>query len=237
MARKLTRKQIVKQDVVKSTFVHFWENLQAHPIRFTAIVVIVVSIILLAQAWWQNKAHKYERAQLTFSKVIAEFNDEEQPGTEDQKNSNQELKAKDYQQMEKDLTGIIRDFPQTVYEAQAQYYIGIIQMKQGLIDKAIVSFQKSSQSNQDAVTSCLAKFSLAKAYEDKAQYKEAIQQFQNLLNDQNSTVPRDYIYWELALVYEKQGNKADSKALLQKATNEIPTTPLRTQIDAKLKTL
>jgi TolA-binding protein len=238
MARKLTKKQIVKQDVVKSTIVSFWEDLQAHPIRFTAIVVLFIGLLIVTLAWRYYSVNKYENASALMTKVLAEFGEPEQnaiPGNQEQ--SSDVSLDKKYQELEKDLDTIVRDFPNSAFAPQAFYFRGVIQMRQGHFDESIASFQQSMTSMKDSVTPYLAKFCLGRAYSKKSSYGEAAKIFKELIDDQNSPVPKDYIYWEIALMYQAQGNQNESKMMLQKIITEFPVSPLKSQVEAQLKIL
>lgn len=238
MPRKLTKKQIVKQDVVKSTIVNFWEDLQAHPIRFTAIIVLFAGLLIVSLAWRYYSINKYENASALMSKVLAEFSGPEQnPLLANQEPSPDISLDKKYQELEKDLYTVVRDFPNSAYAPQALYFRGVIQMKQGHFDDSIASFQQSMASIKDSLTPYLAKFCLARAYSKKSSYAEATKIFKELIDDQNSPVPKDYIYWEIALMYQAQGNQNDSKMMLQKIITEFPVSPLKSKIEAQLKIL
>ena len=238
MPKKLTRKQIVKQDVVKSTIVSFWENLQAHPIRITAIVVLFVGILIVGLSLKYYAANKDENAHVLLTKVLTEFNGPERnPFLKNQVQISTVLPEKKFKEMEKNLYTIIRDYPGTKYASQALYFLGIVQMKQSHIDDSINTFQKSIASKQDDITSYLAKFCLAQAYSKKKSYNEATKILQELTDDQNSLIPKDYLYWELSYIYEMHGKKAQSKMLLQKIMSEFPMSSFRTEIEEKLKTL
>lgn len=236
MAKRLTRKQIKKEDAVKSAILKFWENFQTHPIRFTSIIVLLAGIILISVAWINYSNHKYEYPEELISQALNEFNSSsEQENSPFSQDSFLSLSPLTNSAAINKLNIIIRDFPNTLYAQKALYYLGIAQLKNNKYDEAIMNFQKSLKISKDKTINDLSKFALSMALVKKQDFEGAKSIIKELINDQSSYIPKDYLLFQLADFYEQEGNIQESKKYLRKIINEIPSTTLRAEIEKKLK--
>jgi len=236
MVKRLTRKQIKKEDAVKSAILKFWENIQAHPIRFTSIIILFSGIVLISVAWINYSNYRYEYPEELISQALNEFNpsNEQENSAFSQDDYLSIFSSKDSATINK-LSIVIRDFPNTLYAQKALYYLGIIQLKNNKYDEAIQNFQKALKISKDKIITDLSKFALSMALVKKQEFTEAKSIIKELLNDQSSYFPKDYLLFQLADFYEQEGNIQESKKYLRKILNEIPSTTLRAEIEKKLK--
>ncbi len=205
MAKKLTRKQILKQDVVKSSLVKTWETIQKYPIHIAATTIALASLVLFAYAWFNYSNNKYNAVNEMFSKS---FNDFTNINLSLNKNEDNEKK---YNDLINNLNTIKRDYPNTLYAAEALYYLGNVQMKKGDYEKAIQSLNECINLTNDYVISGLALYSLAKSYASFNKYKEAIETIEKLEKMEFKPISKDYILFEKAEIYKKKGDISKSE--------------------------
>lgn len=232
MPKKLTRKQIVKQDVVKSAVFKIWENIQNYPIHIAGSIIALVSIIIFAYAWVSYSHSKYQVVNEMF---ITAFN-EYQSLNEDIKESKDETakaaeKEKKYKNIISILHTIQRDYPNTLYAPEALYYLGNVFIKKGNYPKAIESFNECIKKTNDDIIKGLALFSLTKALTYNHQYQEAFQSLEQLEKIESKPVSTEYILYQKALVYKNKGDIEKSKELIQRIKTEFPTSLLIDELE------
>lgn len=236
MAKRLTRKQIKKEDVVKSTLLKFWEDIQTHPIRFTSIIILAAGILIISIAWKNYAIYKYDHAEQLLSQVLKEYNPIQQEENFSLSNNNilSSSNIANSSTINK-LNTIIRDFPDTLYAQKALYYLSMIQIKNNNYDEAIINLQKSLKLSKNKIITDFSKFALSIAFSKKQEFSEAKEIIKSLINDPSCYIPKDYLLFQLASVYEQEGNISESKNYLRRVLNEFPSTTLRSLIDKKLK--
>lgn len=233
MPRKLTRKQIVKQDVVKSAFVKIWENMQNYPIHIAGAIIALVSIIIFAYTWVSYSHSKYQVINDMLTKAFNEY----LSLNEDTNDSNNETaksteKEKKYENIISTLHTIQHDFPGTLYAPEALYYLGNVCMKKGDYQKAIESFNECIKKTNDDIIKGLALFALAKAFGYNQQYQEAIQSIEQLERMESKPIPPEYLLYQKALIYKNKGDIEKSKELIQRIKSEFPSSLLVDELES-----
>jgi predicted negative regulator of RcsB-dependent stress response len=98
------------------------------------------------------------------------------------------------------------------YREKAQYFIAVNKLPLNR-NEAISELENLSKSGDDE-TSTMAKFALAQAKEEDAQYDAAAALYNELAQKNNSILPADTARFRLATVYEKQGKKQEAVDIL-----------------------
>jgi len=231
MPRKLTRKQIVKQDVVKSTLIKIWEDIQQYPVLIAGSIIAISSIIIFAYAWVSYSNNKYAAVNEMFTKSLNDYislnvNPADTNATETEAN-----RKKKYENLIATLNTIKRDYPDSLYAHEALYYLGNVYIKKQDYDKAIQSLTECVNKTNDAVIKGLALYSLAKAYTAAGKYQDALQTIEQLEKTETKSVPGDYVLFQKALIYRKIGDINKSKELIQRIKTEYPVSPLTEELE------
>ena len=124
---------------------------------------------------------------------------------------------------------------------KAKYFSAVNRLA---LDRPAAVEQLRSLSGSDSNVGKLSKFALAQALADDGKFDEAVPLFQDLANSKDSIIAKDTINFNLAKIYEKQGNKqqaADIYFDIAKAASEAkdqdgkPIPMSETARDAKSK--
>ena len=124
---------------------------------------------------------------------------------------------------------------------KAKYFAAVNRLK---IDRTAGIEELRTLSASDNPTGKLSKFALAQALADDGKYDEAIPMFQSLANSDDPIIAKETINFNLAKIYEKQGNKQQAADLyfeIAKAASEAkdqegkPVPMTETARDAKAK--
>jgi tetratricopeptide (TPR) repeat protein len=124
---------------------------------------------------------------------------------------------------------------------KAKYFAAVNRMA---IDRPAAIEELRSLSGSDSNVGKLSKFALAQALADDGKYDEAVPLFQQLANEKDPIIAKDTINFNLAKIYEKQGDKqkaADIYFDIAKSASEAkdpdgkPVPMTETARDAKSK--
>ena len=124
---------------------------------------------------------------------------------------------------------------------KAKYFAAVNKLA---IDRPAAIEELRSLSGSDSSVGKLSKFALAQALADDGKYDEAVPMFQDLASSKDPIIAKDTINFNLAKIYEKQGNKQQAADLyfdIAKAASEAkdqdgkPIPMSETARDAKSK--
>lgn len=195
MAAKLSKKQLKEPDVFQSSFEKIFDYISENTIRFFAIAATVILTIVIAfgiYLYWNNY-------QTTAAQIYAKA----QAGMLRSGETSEAV-----QESMKIFQELIDKYPHSWSARMAYYHMGNIYYNLGDLDKATDSYKKfvSSTKSDDAGIKFLALTSLGYCYEEKKDFKSALNYFEEAQKS-NNTGFEAIGYRNIARIYEELNDK------------------------------
>jgi predicted negative regulator of RcsB-dependent stress response len=136
----------------------------------------------------------------------------------------------------KQLQAIIAQSPHTRSAKFARYFLGVTAVDLGNITEAENELSEVAKSSNDDL-SALAKFALASVYRNHNRVQDAINLYQQLINNPTHSVGKATAQLELAATYEENNRPMDAKKIYQEVQKDNPSTPAGQMAVARLQAL
>ena len=215
MARKITQKEL-KQDEFVDAAVDFgkWlENNWPKVLRWVAVVAVVAVAVL---AWTAYSRHNREEAELRLSAVLATYDRLETKGFTD---------AGELESVLADLDDVAGSAG-AASSAVAHLYRGSALFQLERYEEAEQALQAAISRADDGSTLYATSNSvLANVFEATGRTDEAIGVLDELLDGDESLVPKDQALLQTGMIYERAGRTAEARERWERVTDEYANSP------------
>jgi TolA-binding protein len=216
MARRLTRKELLKHDEVLDAAVDAGHWLEAHWKTLAVAVAVAVLAFFSAIAWRSLSTQREERAADRLAGAIAEFARLESAGFGDR--TALESTRATFQEVADDTAGIAG--------LTARYYQGTVSFHLGSFDEAAVTLEQVAR--DDAAPATLrasAQGMLARARLAAGRTDDAIAALQALVDDVAGVAPAPQVLQRIARLQAEAGRMDEARATWQRIVDEFPSNP------------
>lgn len=241
--RKLTRKEIVREDSFHATVRETYESIIAHK-RTILIGIIAALVVGLGFVVWRHYRSKSEaESKYLFGKALETFHASvQQPsGSPADAKPDQPAESKpEFKSENEKYTKALSQFNDAAKAGSGQmkalslYYVGLCQQKLGKTDEAVKTLEADKDKLKDPRYSFLLKKSLAGLYETKGDYNTAIKWYTELLKSTASSYPKDDILMSLGRCYELTQNKDEAIKKYTQLAQEYPTSLYQREANDRL---
>jgi hypothetical protein len=128
-----------------------------------------------------------------------------------------------YQKALTDFEGVERRHASHLVATRSEYYAALCRLELGDTDaaeKALTTL--ASRREGDALDAALSKLALGELYRRTGKADKAVATFQQLVDDPQAAVPRDYALMRLASTQDEGNHPTEARASYQKLANEFP---------------
>jgi len=224
MAAKLSKKELKGPDAFQSTIEVITEYISENKTRFYAIVTAVVLASIIAFGIFMYWSYYQSSAREMYAKV--------------QNNMTRNIETPDdARAIIKVYQELINKYPHSWSARMSRYHLGNIYYNLGEIDNAISEYKKfvSSSRSDNAGIKFLALTSLGYCYEEKKDFKVALDYFEKAQKSDN--VGFESIgFRNIARIYEQLNDKKNAlenyKSALQKTTDPSMTIFIKRKISS-----
>jgi hypothetical protein len=217
MARRITRKELLKQDEVLDAAVDagHWleENWKALTIAAAALVVAIVGVV----GWRSLAAERRARGEERLAAALAEYTRLEGAQFTDRAG----------------LEGVLATFTELAEDAvgparlTARFYQAAALVDLGRPDEAAPLLQQiAGDTDAPPTLRASAQGLLARTHAAAGRTDEAIGALRALLDDESGIVPAPQLLMQTAQLQSEAGREADARASWQRIVDEFPSSPL-----------
>ncbi len=242
-AKKLTRKEIVQQDVIRKTLTEtsHWavSNFKLLVGALVAVLAITAGVLI-----WQNySGSRQEQLQAAFADALEIYH--APVGSEATQTQDNTVKPKytfkdDQAKYEKSLSafqGVASKYSGTKIGALAQYYAALSMNELGQNDQARSTLESLIEDSRFVEVKNLARNTLADLDLAADKYDEASRLLQQILDQPSADFPKEIVMLKLAQTLEKQGDLAAALDAYRKITSEYPGTNSASDASTRIKRL
>lgn len=230
-------RQELKTDQVQEALSHSAEAVLTHKMGLIYLIV-AAAIIAGAIFGWRFYAQRqslkaeagYNDAMLTYNATV--LTPGQQPPTGEMSYSDA---TKKYQDALKKFEAVSKQYPRTHAGELSQYYSALCQTHLGQDAQAIEALSQL-QNSSDKDFAAMARFQLAEIYDQSGKPEQAVQLYNQLMQNPSVLVPKPVVMLALAAHYQ-QSNPAQAVKLYQQIKTEFPDTSAADQADQQLALL
>jgi len=212
MARRITRKQLKKDDEFVSTmdtlirkFGDYWKQAA---IGFGAILMI----ILLWSVFGHWSSARQLKASVMLNAAVKTFGE-----TQDHQANSEELR--------KNFEEIISAYGRTPQADMARLYLSRLDLDAGKTDEARKALVKIRQAHKGDTLGRIAALDLVHLQIASGQGTEVARELEKMVVGRDNTLPRDTALWELGQVYIAEQKPEQAREYLQKIVDDFSDSP------------
>lgn len=244
MANKLTRKELVQEDVIRKTLTET-SSWAVENLKLIALVVLLVIVGSLAVWGWRTwSEYRTEKVQTALAEALAIYHGEiraadagpdtrsafEKPKysfTSEQERNEKALQA---------FQAVVEDYSGTVAEL-AQYYVAVISYEMGQADEARRAMREVVNSAGSADIRNLARNALSQYLAAAGQKAESTALLDEILQEPSPNFPVQFALMALAKAEEEGGNLNRALELYRKVSAEHAGTPAASEAEERIRRL
>ncbi len=214
MGKKIDKKQLDEPDKLQLFFMSARTFVEKHKTRIYAGTGIFFFVLVLICGWYLYRFNYEKSAGKIYSKIIETTQKAESPDGD-------QTAIKEY----KDL---IAQYPRSRAALLARFRLGNLYFGRHELDAAILSYRdflSESPTDSDLVT--LAYSALGASHEEKKNFKESIEAYENAMKTNTASSFEALNYTSIARVYEAMNNPEKAVEFYRKALGKT-TDPLTT---------
>ena len=236
MARRLTRKEILRKDFIQALLTggYRWIGRNRKPLALALILVLVVVAGLFVWQW--SLQGRSQEAELLFAEALEihhgtvetaqpPTSPEGQPPPASRSQHRFSTVQERAQQALERFQAIADQYPASQSGQLALYYVALNQQRLGETQKAREILTDLIGRVQSKEIRNLMRQSLAQLAEIDENHDQAIQILQEILKDAVSPFPLDTVLMRLAQNYEAVGNPDEALKFYKQITAEYPSSP------------
>ncbi len=245
MANKLTRKEIVQEDVIRKTLTETSSWAVEHLKLIAGAVLLVVVGGLAVWGWQTWSTSRSEAMQLALADAMAIYHGEiraadagpdtrsafEKPKysfTSEQERNEKALKA---------FQTVADDYEGSIVGDLARYYVGVISYQTGKPEEAQAAMRAVIESADTADLRNLARHALAQYLQASGQASEAMTLLNQILEEPSPNFPAQAALMALAKAKEAAGDLAGALEQYRKVAAEHAGTPLASDANERIRRL
>ncbi len=230
-------RQELRTDHVQEALSHGAEAVLTH--KSTLIyAIIVIAVIAGAIFGWRFYAQRqsvkaeagFSDAMQTYNAVVVGAGQPPQPNEVTYSDAN-----KKYQDALKKFQAVAKQYPHTHPGQLSEYYSALCESHLGQNAQATELLSKLAGSSDEDFAD-MARFQLAQIYDKSGKADQAVQLYNQLLQNPSVLVPKPVVLLALAAHYQKS-NPAQAAKLYQQIKSEYPDTTAADQADQQLALL
>ncbi|MFV2071660.1 MAG: YfgM family protein [Thermoanaerobaculales bacterium] len=217
MGRRITRKQLKKEDEFVSTMdtvIHWiYEN-------WLALTAGLVAVCVVALAWWGASiwmSSRAEEASLLLRHAVVTYEGEGAPGSPSA--------AGDVVAAEEEFRQVIEHYGRSDQADMARLYLARIALSRGERDEARTALVKLVEQRSDDVIGRLATIDLIHLRIASGQGAEVAGELEAMVSGQSQGLPKDTALYELGELFISEGEPDRAREYLQKLAEEFPESP------------
>jgi tetratricopeptide (TPR) repeat protein len=230
-------RQELKTNQFQDALSHGAEVVLSH--KLTLVYVVIAALIIGGGIFgWRIYAQRQSvKAEAAFSDAMQTYQAVVVgPGQPPQPNEiSYSDESKKFQDALKKFQVVAKDYPRTHIGELAQYYRALCEEHLGQNAQAISSLMQPEKSS-DHDFAAMARFELAEIYDKTGKSQQAVQLYNELLQNPSVLVPKPVVLLALAAHYQ-QSNPAQAVKLYQQIKTEYPDTTAADQADQQLALL
>ena len=215
MGRRITRKQLKKEDEFVSTMdaVVRWLFDNWRPLVAGVVAVCVVGLI-----WWGARAWMGSRAEeASLREALITFEGEAVAGSM--------VPAGDLEAAEAGFLQVVDHYGGTEQADMARLYLARIALSRGEVDEARAALVDLTQRHDDDVIGRLATHDLINLRLASGQGAEVAGELEAMVTGQAKGLPRDAALYELGELFISEGDPERAQEYFQKLVDEFPESP------------
>lgn len=224
MARRITRKQLKKNDEFVSTmdtlvrkFSDYWKQ-----------TVIGLGIFLLAVfLWWifsQWSSSRQDKASVMLNSAIKVFQTAKTDGTPTEK-------------VRGAFEKVISTYSRTDQSDMARLYLARLDLDAGKVDEARATLVKIKNRHQGDAIGRVAALDLLHLQISSGQGAEVARELEKMVVGRDKTLPRDTALFELGQVYLEEQKNEQAREYFQKIVDDFPDSPYAAKAKEKIQSL
>lgn len=242
-AKRLTRKEIVREDPIRVAFKQTYSALLDYK-NYMVIGIVALAVIGAGAALGDRYFSKRDaEAQNLFGKALDTFHASVQSSSPPPPDPDHPQPQPQFKTDTEKYTEALKQFNQVAgkYFAgrvglYAKYYAALCQQKLGRPDEAMKALDALTGKG-DARYRSLVKEALVELYDAKGDYASVIKLDNELLNDNNSPFPKDEVLLNLGKAYEGSQNKSEAVKAYERLVRDYPTSPYMSEANTRLAKL
>lgn len=242
-AKKLTRKEIVQQDVIRKTLT---ETSSWAVSNFKLLVGVLVAVLATTAGvilWQQYSGSRHEQLQAVFADALEIYH--APVGAEATQNQDNTVKPKytfkdDKAKYEKALSAfqnIASKYSGTKIGDLAQYYAALSMNDLGQTDQARSTLESVISETRFVQVKDLARNTLADLDLSAGNYDEAIALLRQILDQPSQDFPKEIVMLKLGQTLEKKGDLSAALDEYRKVTTEYPGTNSASDASTRIRRL
>ena len=250
-AKRLTRKEIVRQDRIQQTLTETSSWL----VRNLNYILITAAILVLSLAtgylWQSYQQSRQAELQTRFSDALAKYHGTvaEQQQAEETESAGAETSPFPATKYEfsstqersesalSDFRELSEQYPGTRLGTFANYYVGLTLIDLEKTDEAKQVLSSIVADSEYSDIANLARNALAQLEISEGHWEEAIRLLNEILNDLSSTFPQQMILARLAQSYEAVGDNEAALRTYRKISAEYSGSSFATKADSRIEYL
>jgi predicted negative regulator of RcsB-dependent stress response len=217
MGRRITRKQLKKEDEFVSTMdtVVRWLFDNWRPLVAGVVAVCVVGLVWWgARSWMGSRA---DEASLLLRQALITFEGEPAAGSLEP--------AGDIEAAEAEFQQVVDNYGRTEQADMAKLYLARIALSRGEYDEARATLVDLTQRHDDDVIGRLATHDLINLRLASGQGAEVAGELEAMVTGQSKGLPRDAALFELGELFIREGDSDRAQEYFQKLVDEFPESP------------
>ena len=236
MARRLTRKEILRKDFIQALLTRGYRWIVRNRKQLTVALLLVLVLLAGLFVWQWSLQGKSEAAEQLFAEALGIHHGT--VGTAQPQNSPQEQQApvprsrhrfstaqERAQQALEEFQAIADQYPASQSGQLALYYVALNQQRLGETQKAREILVDLIGRVQTTEIRNLMRHCLAQLAEIDKNHDEAIRILQDILKEAVPPFPLDTVLMRLAQNYEAVGNPDEALKFYKQITAEYPSSP------------
>ncbi|MBI4447327.1 MAG: tetratricopeptide repeat protein [Acidobacteria bacterium] len=236
--RKLTRKDIVREDRVHAALSGIYEWSQVHRKWLIVIPAVVLAAILGAYLWRIYQRGRDERLQNDFAEALKIHH--ATVGSEASQSAplpSQHRFATEQERHKKSLerfTEIAQQNPSSPLGLWARYYVALNKNALGEKEEAGKLAAEIVQESDDVQLQNLARYFLAQQAQAEKHFSQAAELLQQILKSSSQTFPKQAILLSLGESYEALGRKEEALKQYRELSSKYPTSEYSRQAQDRI---
>ena len=224
MGRRITRKQLKKNDEFVSTMDHLIRKFGDY---WKQITIGLGAFLLLVFLWWafgQWSASRADKASVMLSAAIENFQKAQKDGTVDEN-------------IRREFEKIISSYSRTDQSDVARLYLARMDLDADKTDKARSTLIKIKNKHRGDAIGRVAALDLLHLQIASGQGAEVARELEKMVVGRDSTLPRDTALFELGQVYLEEQKPERAQEYFQKIVDDFPDSAYASRAREELKTL
>ena len=217
MGRRITRKQLKKDDEFVSTaeVIFRWITDNAKPVSAGIVAVIVVALLWWAATGWMSS--RTADASLLLYHATQTFEGDAAPGSM--------TPAGDLEAAEAEFRQVIDSFGRTEQADMARLYLARIALSRGQKDEARTAFVELAGKHGDDVIGRLANLDLINLRIASGQGAEVAVDLEAIVAGRSDGLPKDAALYRLGELFVEEGQPEKARTYLEMLVEEFPESP------------